>query len=93
MITLTVPFGNCSPIEAAIGVAKYAKRPFLPNLPDDMHILITDCWKQEADMRPPIQNVKERVQAMIKKKSSYGSIEISTKTVDRKCFLDNHNFM
>ena len=57
MITLSVPFGNFSPVEAALGITIHGKRPVLPPVPTELHHLIRDCWQQASSLRPNMKDV------------------------------------
>ena len=82
MITLSPPFASYSPIEVAFAVAKDGKRPPLPPLPLYFNQLVTDCWDEDATRRPDFVEIKSRLNFIRSKNESFGSIEMSTKTVN-----------
>lgn len=84
MITLSVPFGRFTPVEAAFGVANDAKRPHLPPIGDELRTLIVECWDQDKVRRPCADDVHRRLQVMSEKKASFGSLEMSEFTVERR---------
>ena len=77
MLTFCVPFSNSMPLEAAFAVARDASRPRLPPLPDDVCLLVSDCWAQDRTARPAMVDVLPRILTMLAKKRSFGTLEMS----------------
>lgn len=79
-IALTTPFASThSPVYAALAVARHGERPPLPPLPSDVSSLIERGWSQDAAARPTAREMQASVEAIIAKKESFGSLEMSAR--------------
>ena len=74
MVTLTYPFQNMSPVEAAFAVARDGERPPLPRMPDGARTLIESCWAQSAKDRPSFSDLEPRLLLLRSKKESFSSV-------------------
>mgnify|MGYP002819836625 CR=1 FL=1 len=79
-IALTTPFASThSPVYAALAVARHGERPPLPPLPSDVSSLIERGWSQDAAARPTAHEMQASVEAILAKKESFGSLEMSAR--------------
>ena len=84
MITLCIPFCNTfSPIEVAFDVAKFNRRPQLPEISHEFCDLICDCWHHSPSLRPTFENILSRIRVIRAKKESFGSLEMTFKNVTK----------
>ncbi|KAK4800741.1 hypothetical protein SAY86_021228 [Trapa natans] len=79
MVTAKVPYGNMTPLQAALGV----RQGLRPEIPQDMHPKLVElmqrCWDTDAAKRPPfseitieLENILQEVQSSEASSSSGG---------------------
>ena len=78
MLTLSEPFHQYTPVDAALAVATRGERPPLPPLPEQgLTQLIESCWSQSAPARPSFSEILAQIQTLKLKKNSFGSLQMS----------------
>lgn len=83
MITLCVPFASYSPVEVAFSVARGKRPPLPPGLPEDLKILIENCWNASKRVRPTFEEINKDLINFKTKKSSFGTLEMASKPMKR----------
>jgi hypothetical protein len=67
LITGHIPYVDRTDPEVVIHVAVEHQRPDRPanaELPDEMWLLIQDCWDDNAELRPSMTAIRERIRGI-----------------------------
>lgn len=76
-----LPFNGRDPLAVAVEVVKLGLRPVIDsNIPTRVANLISECWHQDPNKRPPLENVMSILRDMSIETSSSTSFDDITKT-------------
>mmetsp|Transcript_5063 Transcript_5063/g.10998 ORF Transcript_5063/g.10998 Transcript_5063/m.10998 type:complete len:609 (-) Transcript_5063:1179-3005(-) len=66
LLTTKVPYGDMTPLQAAVGVVQKGLRPGIPqNCPPTLAELMEMCWHQSPAVRPSFRDLTPRLQQLL----------------------------